>query len=326
MPNVMKYQEFVEQVRKDIRERLPGVEVVARQVEKLQGEGYLGICIQKEKSDVGVSMNLQGAFDAMIAGTSYEETFEGVFKSLENALNNRPNISAEELSDYGTMRKRLMLQVVSTAANQEMLTDIPHLEREDMSIVYRFVFDNNEEGMASALVTNQMLDNFGITAEQLHEDAAANASEKFPARVRTMQEVLAEMMGVEMYDAPEEPKMYVATCNGGVFGAGCIFYPNFMNQAADLIQGDFYILPSSVHECLLIPDNGERNSRELEAMVREINASEVQPKDQLTNSVYHYDSQNRIFEKAEKFENRMKENENNTDEINSMGGMNLCMM
>ena len=80
-----------------------------------------------------------------------------------------------------------------------------------------------------------------------------------------------------------------------------------MDQAADRLGGSFYILPSSVHEILLVKDNGQFNKDSLEKMVVEVNATTVKPEDKLTDSVYHYDSKEKVFEMAEKFENRVRE-------------------
>ena len=73
--------------------------------------------------------------------------------------------------------------------------------------------------------------------------------------------------------------------------------------------GDFYILPSNIHEVLIVPDNGEMGLKDLEAMVKEVNATQVAPADKLTDSVYHYDSQAKIFELGEKFVARQAEKE-----------------
>lgn len=192
-----------------------------------------------------------------------------------------------------------------------------------MSLVYRFVLQTNEYGAVTTLINNRILDNYGITAEQLHEDAMANAPEQFPASVRSMQDVLADIMGIEPEMMPDDPNgMFVATCNDGVNGAGCIFYPEFMDQAADKLGGDFFVLPSSVHEVILLPDTGNMSYQELESMVQEINASEVRPEDRLTDSVYHYDAKDRIFEKAASYDERQQakkaEKENGHDKKSIM--------
>ena len=90
---------------------------------------------------------------------------------------------------------------------------------------------------------------------------------------------------------------------------GVIAYQNFMDQAAERAGGDFFILPSSIHELLIVPDNGQMGLRDLEAMVREVNATQVAPEDKLTDSVYHYDSKEKIFELGEKFVERQAEKE-----------------
>lgn len=77
-----------------------------------------------------------------------------------------------------------------------------------------------------------------------------------------------------------------------------------MDQAAEKLGGDFYILPSSIHEILLVPDNGDKTADDLRDMVREVNATQVSPEEKLTDNVYHYDSKEHIFELAEKFEAR----------------------
>ena len=86
-----------------------------------------------------------------------------------------------------------------------------------------------------------------------------------------------------------------------------IAYPNFFEDAAEKLGGDFYVLPSSIHEVLLVRDNGEMTAKDLEAIVREVNATQVAPEEQLTDHVYHYDSKEHVFEMADKFEERQAE-------------------
>ncbi len=88
-----------------------------------------------------------------------------------------------------------------------------------------------------------------------------------------------------------------------------------MDQAAERAGGDFFILPSSIHEVLIVPDNGEMKLPELEAMVRDVNATQVAPPDKLTDSVYHYDAREKIFELGEKFVERKAEREVGKDSV-----------
>ena len=101
--------------------------------------------------------------------------------------------------------------------------------------------------------------------------------------------------------------MFIITNPQTVDGAGVIFYPEVMDQIGEGFQGNFFILPSSTHETLVIPDNGAFDYRVLEDMVQTINENEVAPEERLSDHVYHYDVKDRVFERADKFEERQKE-------------------
>ena len=145
----------------------------------------------------------------------------------------------------------------------------------------------------TSVITNQQLKAFGITAEQLHQDALENAPLTHPASLRSMQEVMADMMGMKPEEiATGEPMMLVATVEGSFMGASVIQYPGFMDQAAEKIGGDFFVLPSSIHEVLLIPDDGTQDYHDLAEMVQTINETQVAPAERLSDNVYHYDKRN----------------------------------
>ena len=82
-------------------------------------------------------------------------------------------------------------------------------------------------------------------------------------------------------------------------------YPDFMDEVADKLGGDFYIIPSSIHETLLFPAKDVENYHDLEAMVREVNETQVLPEERLSDNVYHYDAEAKVFELAGHYEERI---------------------
>ena len=316
----MDFEEFRERLMEDLKDSLQdrtGKEYTAdaNHVKKLQNADYDGIVIRPEDEQVGVNLDAQMLFAAYESGKSYDEVVEQATNIVAEGFENQPSFSVEDFSNYDVMKEKLAIQVVSTERNTEMLEKIPHKEVEDMSMVCRFVVGNNENEMGTVLVTNQMLESYGITGEQLFNDAAKYAPELRPSEIKGMADVLAEMMGVDVSELgetmgmPESPElpMYVASTHDKMNGAGIIGYPGFMDMASEKVGGDFFLLPSSVHEVLLIPDDGKTDYRNLESMVREVNATQVELKDQLSDNVYHYDSKEKVFELAEKFDARKKE-------------------
>ena len=314
----MNYEEFKNEFVDALQERLyeggNEVSINVNTVEKMN-ETYEAITITPAGSNIGMNLNLEAFAAAYENGVPFDEIVEQVTQNIENHLSNMPTFDVQALTDYEQMKDKLSMEVVASDRNAELLTKVPHQEMEDMAVVYRFVMESDEAGRASILITNELIDRMGVTPEQLHADALENAPEIRPAVIKGMNEVMIEMMGPDaaamfgMDELPQDEKMFVATVPDKVAGAGVIAYQNFMNEAAERVGGDFFILPSSTHEVLLVKDDGEANFRDLKAMVEEVNATQVAPEEKLTDSVYHYDSKEHIFELAEKFEARQQAKE-----------------
>lgn len=305
---MMDFNEFQNQILQEAKDRMWGVQVEIRPVEKLQGESYTGLSIQPNDSPMAATLNLDTVYNQMVdQGKSFQEVADDLITHAADIIVDMPKIDVNDITNYDQMKNTLVVQVIPTDRNAEMLADIPHKNIEDMSLVYRMQIDQNENGTSSVLITNAMLENYGVTVDQLHQDAMDAAVINNPATFRSMQEVLSDLMGMpsDLMPPMDGPQMYVASVENSLNGAGVIAYPDFMNQVAEQVGGDFFVLPSSVHEVLVVPDDGSIDRHDLESMVREVNASEVLPKDQLSDNVYHYDSQDQVFELAGKYEERM---------------------
>ena len=312
----MDYENFKESFKEALQEDLYGKGIEARfdmkSVEKLNNEGYDAVTVTPADSNIGVTLNVEAFYKAHESGASMDEVVSKASDTVIRGFDNQPSIDVASLMDYEQMKDKLIMEVVSTEANADMLANVPHVEMEDMSVVYRFVIDSNDDGRATILATNNMIEAMGVTPEQLHEDALKNAPELKPAVITGMSEVMAEMMGMSpeemaMMGMPTDPadeQMFVATVPDKIHGAGVLAYQDFMDQAAERVGGSFYILPSSLHEVLLVPDNGQMSLHDLESMVREVNATQVAPEDKLTDNVYHYDAEAKVFELGEKFVER----------------------
>lgn len=320
----MDYERFKEgfqdALKAELAVRGADVELTARRVDKMN-ESYDAITVRPTDSSIGVNISVEKAFAAYENGTPIPEIAEHFADAVEKGFRESPQVDLESISDYEQMKSKLSMEVVSAEKNAELLESVPHERMEDMAVVYRFVLDQTDSGNGTILVTNQLLDQYGITKELLRADAMENAPEIRPSEIRGMSEVMSELApGMIPEVAPEDEQMFVATVPNKIHGAGVIAYPNFMEDAAQKMGGDFFVLPSSIHEVLLVKDNGQVAAKELENMVKEVNATQVEPADQLTDHVYHYDSQNHIFELADKYEERQREAEHDAADKDSVLG------
>jgi len=302
----MSYEEFLDVAKDAAKARYPEADVTIQKVDKLQGESYVGLSVRPEGQNAAVTMNLHELHD-QVAGNPKRlaEVIRDFLYGLDKALEQIPQVDVRRFQDYDQVKGSLIMQVIPVEPNKEKLEQIPHKTIEDIAVVYRIDVSDSRHHNASTLVTNQMMEHFGITREQLHQDAVASQMAHRPPTLKNMSEMMAEMSG-GMMDMPESP-MWVATVEGGVHGAAAVQIPEFMDQAAEKLGGNFFVLPSSIHECLFIKDDGEFQRPQLEEMVQSVNATEVSAADFLSDSVYHYDSEARVFEKATTFESRVAE-------------------
>ncbi|MCF0129964.1 MAG: hypothetical protein HUJ70_15370 [Pseudobutyrivibrio sp.] len=314
----MNFEEFKEQLMEDLKAYLPneigeGVDVQANSVQKLQNESYEGIVVKKDSQYIGVNMNAEQLYSDLQQGKSYDDVFHYAIDIVQRGFEGTPQVDLTTLMNYELLKDTIMCQVIPVKGNEEMLSTLPHQQMEDIAVVYRFNVGRDDNGIASILINNEMLDRYGVTKEQLFADAEISAPLKEPVSIRTMTEVLMDMMGEEFgefmgdigADSFEGPNILVATNESKVHGAAVMAYPDFMEQAAEATGGSFFVLPSSVHEILLVPDDGEINHRILQDMVLEVNSTQVAPNEQLSDNVYHYDADAKVFELADKFEARI---------------------
>ena len=312
----MDYESFKKEFTEDIKEKLyemgyGDVDIKINNIKKVNRD-YEAMNVVPEGGVMGVSFNLEEIFTKFEQSGDYDSVLKNTTSFVANGIDTAPKTDIDNLLNYEEMKNKLSIEVISAEANKELLLNIPHDRIEDLAAVYRFVLKSESTGKASILVSNEMMQKMGITHEQLKNDALYNAPIIRPAVIKGMNEVIKEIMGKEAYELANgtgnvEESVYVATVPDKDSGAGVLSYQNFMDQAAERVGGDFFILPSSIHEILIVKDDGEMKAELLRNMVQQINRTELMPEDKLSDNVYHYDSKEHIFELAEKFEARQKE-------------------
>ena len=296
---------FTEDVKRTFAEKGKNMEFSTESITKLN-ERYDALTVKPADSNVGVNINLNSCYKAIESGHVYGDILEDAIDMVLNALNTKPQLDISSLTDYNAMKSKLTVEVVSAERNRELLEKIPHQVMEDLAIVYRFVLNSDKTGRSSILITNKMIETMDISPEQLHADAVSNSAQYKPLVIKGMNEVIAELMGMSLEDMglpqnPEEEQIFVASVPDKVHGAGVLAYDGFLDRASEHVGGSFYLLPSSIHELLIVPDTEAMGLDDLKNMVRGVNATEVTPEEQLSDNVYHYDAKNKIFELGEKF-------------------------
>lgn len=273
-----------------------GIRTGVRDVEKLQGESYRGLTLSCPSSRVGASINPGPYFEMYRRGLPLEDAMARLLQDVLPVLN-CPGWTSSPLSfSYEDCRDRLMLELVPRRGNEEQLRTLPWRPVADLALIVRVDFGSLGDSRASAVVNDSLLANFGVSPQKLFEDALETASRTIPLIIRPMSEILTEMSSLTFpWDGSSHIPLFVATNSRGFMGASVLAYPEFGPEASRLLQDDFYIIPSSIHEVLLLPAGRFPCVPILPAIVRSVNQEQVAPEDRLSDNVYYYSrSQGRI--------------------------------
>ncbi len=316
--NKMSFDEFVESVKDNIRLYLPDdyafADIKVNRYQKMN-ESYLGMAVLRDGQNVVPNINLENYYHEYLHGS---DGIEAVMQHMADIVQSEaPKVQISWLQNYETVKEHLFIRVCDVKENEVYLSNVPNKETDGLAVSCHISVDDINGGQASTPVTNDMLEMYGVTADQLFTDAVQNSQRLFPASYNSLANVLMGIVSGGALDAemmpPMEPmdgpQLMVLTNNQSIHGAASIFYPGQLDAVGKDLGSDFFILPSSIHEVLLVPDDGNSDYRDLQMMVREINQSEVAPADRLSDHVYHYDITDRILEKVETFEHRMAEKE-----------------
>lgn len=291
----MNYEEFLNYVKESISKFMGEEYVVTlNKVMKNNGLELTGLVIMKKGQMAAPTIYLDEFYEQYNLGCEMKKIFEEIIKLYEENSDNL-NMDFTFFTDYTRVKDKILYKLLNYEENRQLLEDIPHRRFLDLAVVFYVEVSNDILGYGSVLIHNNHLDVWNITEKELYEVASENTPKHLKYRLCAMEEVVDEMMGNRADDRSLNEgmesclDMYVLTNCNMVFGASCMMYNGLIKKISDILHCNLYILPSSIHELIIIPKNKfPQNKEELCDMVRCINEREVERTERLSNSVYEY--------------------------------------
>ena len=292
----MEFTNFTTLVRNEVEKRAgENYHVKLNDVVKNNGIILRGITLMQDDSNISPTIYLNPYYDAYENGeTTLGTVIDEVIDTYErNKVNS--SIDMRFFLDYDSVKTRITYKLINTEKNKELLNDIPHIPFHDLSIVFQCLISGERFGNATILIHNVHLQLWKVNARELYERAMENTPILQGYDVTDMNTVLEEMRAFEEIedteyeeDIQQQVPMYVLSNKSRVHGAACILYPDILKDFAAVVEKDLYVLPSSIHEVILLPAEGTEDSEQLKLMVHEINESQVEDEEVLSDSVYFY--------------------------------------
>ena len=312
----MTFQQFQTAVSEKILEYLPdeygGADISIMPVVKNNDTKLSGLMIRKDSDNITSNIYLDGFYQQYVDGRPMDEILKSISECFL-ANENKPDIDVSILTDYDSVKDKIMCRLINAERNSEYLADKPHILIEDLAVVYCVDFGENENGRMSAPITNALLSQYRIGAEELYTVAMDNLS-RSSMEFMSMRDKLIKMMGPEAAamipeTEADSPDMYILTNGNNNFGAAAVLDRDTMDHISERIGGNFFVLPSSVHEVIILPMRDDIDRADLENMVQEVNMTQVSAEEQLSDHVYAYDSARKELMLADRMEEQLKEKE-----------------
>ena len=297
----MHYELFVELMESRLQEELGENYIVKRiMLPKNNKPAYISLAvIQKEQKEngIGMAINPESIYRAYQAGRSFQDCLQYVTDRILSGGKGVMKYSdiAEEMCSLEQVRERIFPMLVSREWNQDGLDELPHRPFLNLEIIYYILFEMGDE-LGSTKITNTLAESWGMPEEALYSLAMENL-EKAGSRLASYEEVL----GIEgILPAEEKGRMYVLSNPNNYRGAAEILSEKVLKQCADKLKRSFYLLPSSIHEMMVVPDKAEYTAEDLRDMVVQINRDEVMPEERLCDEVFYFDLEKNTLQIAGK--------------------------
>lgn len=290
----MNYTEFVCAVEKSMKLKMEeGVRVSSCTAVKNNGKERKGISVETPGVNISPTIYLEEYYQCYQGGKKLEEIVEDICAFYES-IRKEESMDYKKILSYEGVKDRIVFKLINTEKNREFLETVPHTDFLDLSVVFYVLLEVSREGSAMMTICNSHLKQWNIGSEVLRKTAEENVRQILPAELLTMRHALEGLAGnredgaenLFTESAGERDGMYVLTNRMGSYGAACIAYPCVPRMIGEALGSDYYILPSSVHEVIIVPACSDLETSELEAMVREVNETQVADEEVLSDHVY----------------------------------------
>lgn len=305
----MTFEEYKGKIVKAVQEKCPDIEVSLVPTKKVNTV-LTGLTMKHPDSNVAPIIYLEDIFVKIGSHEMNDEMVKRVAEDIVLTYKRSGRISpdAKELtrifSDYSVVKDYVKPMLINPAWNKGLLEELVSSEWLDLAVVYQIEYKD-----LVAKVSKKHIESWGVTAEQIVEDAMRNLENSEPL-IQNMIEALKDTLLVDTNDSytlgytmeevaerveaawilgkhEDENEMYVVSSQDKHNGARTGMQPSVLAELAERLGGDLVFVMSSIHEILVM--RADRIDLEtLKSMVYQINRTELSKQEVLSDNVYLY--------------------------------------
>lgn len=292
----MSFEEFRENILQEIRARADGAfQVKKHDVIKNNNVKQAGIAVVvKEETNIGPCVYLDEFYREYESdGMKFDEIVDEVYRLILKYGEDMPDVDLSGFRNWETVHGDIYPKLVNAKQNKELLEKIPHRNFLDLAVVYYAVARNHaREDIGTVLIYNGHMEIWGQEEENLYQTAMRNMRADGETDLITLETIIKRIAGITFPkkdgNASHDTDMYILTNRHRRFGAAEILDKKTLRMIADQLGDRFIVLPSSVHETIVLPPKEEAEYGRLADMVREVNDTQVDVEERLSYHMYVY--------------------------------------
>lgn len=294
----MKKNEFLNKVVEELKERFgTKATIEINTVIKNNDITLNGIVIREEKMNIYPNIYIDGYYEKAQKADNYNigMVCDKIIRTY-NETKIDCKMDADFFDEFDNVKDEIVMKLVNFDKNKKYLAKHAHKKVFDLAIVFYYIFKSDKMGQASMFIQNRHCEMWDISIEQLYDVAFKNTFEKFPTYIEDMEKKIIGILGEEsaaIFETEEEVEekksfMYVMGNSNDLNGAISIMDKQMLMKFAEEIGDNFFILPSSIHELILVPSTDSSDSARYLELVRSTNESCVDEEDFLSDNIYFY--------------------------------------
>lgn len=263
--------------------------VILQKVRKNNNVILDGLIIQVPGSNISPTIYMDVFYEMYQDGMSINEI---AVRILAAYYGGRPKkeINMEYFKDFEKVKHRIVYRLINAKQNKELLEEIPHILFMDLAICFYYAFWDANLGDGMIMIHNKHIEYWNTNHQELMKLAGENTPRLFPAEFCTLKAMVEDLYGGELREKLSSPCLfYILTNKTRCQGAASMLYSGELDKIANRLDGNFYIIPSSIHEVIIFKDKGDEDEKTLHELIREVNETQLDEEEVLSDYPYYYD-------------------------------------
>lgn len=293
----MIYQIFLDQIKEHLSAHFTDADIVIQKIRKNNDLILDALSIIEPGKNIAPTIYLNSYYKDLKSGKlQFHEIVDHIIQ-FHKSYSPNMNVAMDFFLDFDSLKDHIVFRIVNFSMNQQLLKEIPHIPYLDLAICFYYLYGENEQEQGTILIRNEHLKLWKVNDQTIYELARENTPKLLPASVSDMQTILKQLRSAEPMISLdiEEPldnnsQMYILSNYKNLFGASCILYEDLLRQISKNLQSSFMIIPSSIHEVILVRCHDRSLVSNFSKLVQSINHTELQVDEILSDHVYFYDS------------------------------------